>query len=141
MSTESNECANNNDKIVTYWLIFFDKPFYLSRFLKHGFAHIAVLTNIDGDWFSIDSNFKRLQIEKVKEGMVIFKHKKLIIKKKLTKKKMWDLGIYFLSCVTVVQYVLGIKIFALTPYSLFKKLLHLSDKKRKLFGIISITEG
>lgn len=139
MPNESTQCDNSNDKIVNYWLLFFDKPFLLSPFLKKGFGHVAILTNIDGEWWTIDSNFKRLQIEKVKEGDIVFQHKKLIINKKQATKKQWRLGFYFLSCVTIAQYVMGIKLFAFTPYGFYKKLLHLSDKKRKLNGIISIT--
>lgn len=132
----------------TYWLIF--KPTYswLGFFLHERFGHCLVCTKDNYNWLILDPKNSHLNWEIPaksvnddfpKEVTNIYKYPiiKITMDNIFKEPPSWRFG--FSTCVTVVCYIMGLKIKALTPYKLYKKLLEINDYEMDKFGIREIS--
>lgn len=140
--------TNNFSIKKDYWLIFSKgDSFWQRHFLKEGFGHLTILTHDDFNWYTLDPRPTHLNIE------ILHPHISTPLPKLLSNKNCYVLKITtgipdkersvaafrYVSCIRCCLYILGIDFFALTPYSLYKKLLTMSDRKLNRLGIWSVT--
>ncbi len=134
---------------VTYdaWLIFKSgEGYWLGRFFKKGFGHVLYLTKDEYNWMAHDPHKLRLcsfvPSYKVGEDLPRLLRNdgytvlKITFFDRSTKTKMRHSRLN--NCVSFVKYALGIKVFAFTPYGLFKKLLRLNERQRFKNGIRNV---
>lgn len=112
-----------------YWLIFKHSEHWSQTFLKKGFGHCYVVTRDKFEWYVLDPKSYGINVQILGYPLSddvprILKNRghkviKLIIKN--TDKQYFRLP-RFVTCITLVKYFMCIKVFALTPYQLFKQL-------------------
>lgn len=131
----------NVDNILReYWLYFVPGQGKIQNWFCKGFGHIAILTHDKDYWFIIDPQPSQLKIElwPFKKSnnkdfplilSKIYKSKtciKLTIDQKEIKSviyKWWYLFMpRFVSCVSIIEYILGIKLKGVTPRGVAKHL-------------------
>lgn len=138
--------------ITEYWLVFTTSRHWIRYLLKPNFAHVYVLRRDEYNWFVLNPERLGLRAEiaplaahqdlirnwcKPHETVI-----KLEFKPRHTTTRFGWGG--FFSCVTLSRYILGLKLWALTPYSLCKKLLTLNEKEKsrlRLYDIVLIQQG
>ena len=119
------------------WIVFCDSPDWKNKILKKNFRHVYILTKDQFNWFMIDPDWRYLNV-KILPFRANYNVPKTILNKETTilhikhqectKKHLLCVAKLF-TCVEIVKYTLGISMFALTPYSLFKKLKRLENGK------------
>lgn len=104
----------------TIYVAFTNSDCWFKHFLKKGFGHCLVLLPCKNKWLEIDPSSNILQLN-TRTHSQIAKYTK-VLKVKLNGHKFKGIPLKFLSCVTMVEYMLGKNINAITPYCLYKKL-------------------
>lgn len=137
----------------TYWIIFKnagENPPFWVHFLKSGFEHCLILTQDKFNWYVVDPTRRTLRVQILYYDPIYnFPHhlrtktKTTIIKIIMSppKKNYIKCKLNLLNCVTIVKYMLGLHVKALTPWQLYKCLRRLrndNDAKAKL-GIDTIS--
>ena len=127
-----------------FWIIFKQgNGAWFQKFLRHGFGHCFVLTHDNYNWIVLDPHRLKLVFTippyKVSENvprMMVYEGYRVV---KIT---MFDRATYrtgghspYSNCVAFVKYCLGLKLFCLTPYGLYKSLLRLNSNKQFRNGI------
>ncbi len=113
------------------YLIFRDADARLAKnIFKNGFSHVQVLKRTDYGWIEIDPTWCQNKVKvlpfSVKDD-VVSAYKKIhqAHALKITNHVKKDKYNYvrFLCCVGSAQYVVNIRLFAISPYHLYKRLL------------------
>jgi hypothetical protein len=104
----------------TIYIAFTDSDSWFKHFLKPGFGHCLVLLPFTEEWLEVDPSSTVLQFHKRTHSQIT--HYTKILKVKLNGYNFKGIPLKFLSCVTMVEYMLGRNINAITPYRLYKKL-------------------
>lgn len=112
-----------------YWLVFKHSEHWSQFFLKKGFGHCYIVMKDKFEWYVLDPKSYGINVQilgySLKDDVprILKKqgHKVIKIITKNTDKQYFKLP-RFVTCITLVKYFMGIKIFSLTPYQLFKKL-------------------
>jgi hypothetical protein len=134
---------------VTYdvWLVFKQgEGYWLQKFLKKGFGHVLMVSKDEYNWIFHDPHRLRLThgiapykvTEPVprllrNEGYTVLK---ITFFDRSTKNSIRHSRLN--NCVSFIKYALGIRIRAITPYSLYRKLLRLSERDKFRNGIRTV---
>lgn len=121
----------NEDK-KEYWVIFTQGvTHWITRWLKPDFSHIWLLTHDEFNWIAINPTRRYLQFEilplriqdnpfmhyNIQAGGIV----KITFKKRDDTLQFGTFGL--LNCVTWSKYVLGLRIWCLTPFGLYRRLI------------------
>lgn len=105
----------------TLYIGFTDSDLWTKTFLKKGFGHCCILIPLIDCWLQIDPTSKILELNILKDHQVVMSfHKFLRVQRKDFNYKYFP--VKFCSCVTTIEYILGKRLWAITPYRLYKKL-------------------
>jgi len=110
-----------------YYLVFTKTDHWTNRFTKRLFNHILVLAKDDYNWIRFDPcahNFE-WQILGIPSDTnpfpLLYKDCKVVfVRTGKLSKLMGTFG--FLTCTSIIKYIVGLPISGLTPYQLYKKL-------------------
>lgn len=134
----------------TIWLIFRGTKLPLLRYLKYPFGHVLGLTKDEFNWMVVDPMHFRLypfivssspkedlpnQIKRQEDGVIVLK---VVIDADYEPVHIFRLSLF--TCVSIMKYFLGLKIFAFTPYRLYKKLLKMRDSGNYRSPIVSVEQ-
>lgn len=136
------------EETKTIWICFRDAQFFIRHFTKKGFGHVYVLMRDEFNWMMLDPRNNSLHIEllpfnasedvptliKKEMGHTILK---IIVEDKIQKWPNLN-PFYMVQCVNIVKYILGIKVFAFSPYGLYRYLIKMKRKNRYKKGIVEI---
>ena len=137
------QAYNYND----FWIIFMPSEGWYVPFEKKNFNHCVLITRDKFNWIEIHPANEVLNISILgyrPEDDVIARYQEKFrrIKKNVRvlyvgfKPEREPSKCYMLpSCIGVVLHAMGLRLFCITPYSLFKKLFKMSEKDKKRFGI------
>lgn len=135
-----------DEPITEFWIVFSDSEDWIRYFLKQNFSHCYVLTKDKFNWMILNPERLYLRTEiapyPADEDLIkifIKPHEtvlKISFMPRHTTTRFGICGMF--SCVTLVRYLLGLRIKALTPYSLYKKLVKLDDKKMNKMRLSSV---
>lgn len=136
----------------TYWLCFKgagENPPWWTLFMKAGFEHCLILTQENESWLIVDPTRRKLTTLLVYcnpmynlphnlRTMTGLKVVKVIMTH--TSNNFIPTPFTFVSCVTIVKYMLGLKIRCHTPWQLYRRLKYLCTTLdgRSALGIESI---
>lgn len=133
--------------ISEYFLVFTDSSQWISEWLKPHFAHCYILQRDQYNWFVLNPERLHLRVEiapvEATQDLIKLWCKptdtvlKLEFKPRHTTIRFGWFGVF--SCVTLVRYLLGLKLKALTPYGLYRKLLTLSDEEKSSLRLDNVT--
>lgn len=134
------------EPVQSYWLYFADTNHPIRFMLKRNYTHVAVLTNDGKQWMILDPTNNQLRVQVLNYAItddvpsIYIKSAYRVIKVNMYpmdyKRQRKRLGV--MSCVSHTCYIMGLKIKALTPYALFKKLLKLRTDLNKDHGVQSV---
>jgi len=140
-----SEIPHVKNSFQEYWLYFVKGQSKIQNWFCRGHGHIAILTKDKNQWYIIDPWPTHLKFEPLPfdidrdlpfELIDFFNAKECIYMKinpkkiKKIKYKWWHFFIpRLISCVSIVQYILGTKLKGATPYGVVKNL----RKNRKKF--------
>ena len=138
-----------NPQPQTYWIVFKKGVGWYCPFMKQNFGHCLILTQDGFNWYICDPTRRKLEFKILsynpKYNLPNFLHKqeghKLIKLTMLDTQHTYIPSITFFSCVTIVKYILNLKMVAFTPYQLYNKLRKLERNlfKQVTYGIKSIS--
>lgn len=123
--------------ITEYWLVFTTSTQWIREWLRPNFAHCYVLTRDKYNWLVLNPERLHLRAEiapvAADQDLISMwcKPHETVVKlefmpRHTTIRFGWG-GLF--SCVTLVRYLLGLRIKALTPFGLYKKLLSLTERE------------
>ncbi len=129
-----------------FWVIFKSGDLWYQRYLRDGFGHCIVMFKDDFNWIVLDPTISCLKtvvlpydVSENVPGMYAKKdrHTVLRVNSSIDPSKKTNMLITIPSCMTVVSYIMGVKIFALTPHILYKKLMSMTgysnrSKRRRI---------
>ncbi len=130
-----------------YWIIFTQGiTHWITRWLKRDFSHIWLLTKDEFNWIAINPTRRYLQFEilplsiaedpfkhyDIKAGAIL----KITFTNRDDKTQFGSVGL--LNCVTWSKYVLGLRIWCLTPFGLYRRLLRFKPDDLAKHNIKSI---
>jgi hypothetical protein len=134
--------------ITEYWLVFTQSSQWINKFLKPHFSHVYILTRDQYNWIALNPHHLMLRVEiaplSAQEDLISKMTSendtvlKICFKPRHTKKVFGVFGFY--NCVTIAKYALGLPIYAVTPYILYKKLLNMPDGDKIRHRILSIDQ-
>lgn len=130
-----------------YWVVFTQGTDLLSKFLKKDFSHIYIITRDKYNWMVINPlrlyldiiiapypiNYDLPRLNTGKNSRVV----KVTMYTRASVKQFARFGL--LNCVTFARYTLGLRMAVLTPFSFYKRLLHLKPSQMSRHGIQSVT--
>ena len=121
--------------------------YWLQKFLRKGFGHVLMLTKDQYNWIALDPHRLKLCVVippypatddvprmLVKDGYTVLK---IVFFERSTMKRIRHSRLN--NCVSFIKYALGIRVRAITPYGLFKRLLRLTENERFRNGIRDVT--
>lgn len=129
-----------------FWLVFSDGVHPICKFMKRGYSHVYVITRDEYNWIKANPEQAYLRFTilpyAIDEDAPRLERPVLSTVLKLKTARRSSEGIYsyfgFMNCVNYVQYMLGIKTSAFTPYGLYKRLLNMTDSQKHRLGIQNI---
>lgn len=131
-----------------YFLIFQPTDRWYKFLFNKKHAHVCALIKDEYNWIYVEPTLLRLNVtipgydveKNLPQDLIDTRDidilKITVSEDHLTPNKM---PLCLLTCVTMVKYFMGLKMFVFTPHGLFKKLATLSLRKREKCGITSIT--
>lgn len=136
---EFNYSATQN-----YWLIFKQgNGAWFQKFLRKGYGHVFVLTHDQYNWIVLDPH--RLKLSVIIPPYQLHENVPRLMRLEgcaVLKITMFDRATYttgghspYSNCVAFVKYCLGLKLFCITPYGLYRKLLRLNSRQQFRNGI------
>jgi hypothetical protein len=139
--------SNTTAKRV-YWLIFKKGDHWYCSALKRGYGHVYVVTNNGKQWMQLDplNNHLSLYIYDCSIDANLphilanrgFKVIKVVLNELDTKRSILR-PFLLLTCVEIVKYIVGLRLWCWTPYGLYKKLIKFMKKPYKGLGIDSVS--
>lgn len=126
-----------------YWIIFRASDRWYRRFLHTNFGHCFILTKDKYNWLEINQTLSRLRLtilpfannddvpRKYKDHLTYCQIVYVKLEKESTRKGMGMMP----TCVGIVKHIMGLKLFALTPYQLYKKLLKMDCRAKARHNI------
>lgn len=133
-----------------FWLIFMPGDRWYTPFLKKDFGHCTLLMKDVMRWIEINPASEILNVTVLpylasQDVPTIYKDQYLLRKKhvRILRVRFNPLRVpakchRLPSCVGVVLYSMGLRLFCATPYSLFKKLTRMNKKDYQKYGISHI---
>ena len=139
----------NDTAIKEFWVGFRDASYFVRHFLKSDYQHVYILYKDGGKWIELNPRNHALEAfilpydpKKVDVPALIHKdhgHPFLRLKIEQRGRKQPNLNIFrTIHCVNVVKYILGIRVWALTPYQLYKRLSKMPSHIMAKKGILEI---
>ena len=130
-----------------FWIIFTKGNAWYTKLLKRGFGHMIVVTRDQYNWIILDPQHLMLKItipaapvDKDLPRAIAYEHDRIIKLSFCNRATHPSFGMFGLrTCVTMVKYMLGLRVWALTPYALFRKLLRFNQRAMDSHGLTSIT--
>jgi hypothetical protein len=133
----TKECEKNELKLrksPLYYVCFRKSDRWWGMFLKKDFGHCFVLINDGINWIEVCPRLRKAFISIIpvaaNEDILKMYHKEIpefvAIEMEFSEKFQPKVLFYAPTCVGFVKYVLGIRMWACTPYRLFRKLLKLN---------------
>lgn len=132
--------------VKEYWVVFTRGTHWVNKVLKKNFSHCYVVTRDQYNWIVINPTrlYLDVQIKPVPLDVDLAKlirkpHDtvlKIEIYERASEVNFKSIGL--INCVTHVKYILGLRVRAITPFRLYKKLLGLSQVDKNKHGIKSI---
>jgi len=113
----------------TIYIAFTGSDLWHKVFLKKGFGHCCVLIAMENGWLQIDPTHGALQFKHLTDNNVSY-FTKLLRVKLPTHYKFTGFSLKFVTCVTIIEYMLGKRMYSITPYRLYEKL---TGKFKKTF--------
>lgn len=120
-----------------YYIIFqTGKTHWITRWLKKGYSHILVVTHDDQNWIVYNPTRAMLQTMIPPFGLnlnplefFVQPEDKVLLIKFNERSELRQYGCLGpLNCVTWAKYILGLRLWSLTPYRLYKRLLNFSTR-------------
>lgn len=121
-----------------FWIGFSDTEYFMKYLFKEGFGHVYIITKDEWNWMILDPRNGYLDMSiipiKVSEDLPqkIMEHNKhhlIRVKTQLPLKKWPNLNIFrSISCMNIIKYVLGVKLFTWSPYHLHCRLKKMSER-------------
>ncbi len=129
-----------------FWIVFTKGSHFIRHFLKEDFSHIYVITRDKYNWVILNPLRLHFSIEiapfTIKENVprLITTDNDHVLKITMHKRHADKQFRYFglMNCVSYVKYILGLRMYVLTPFGLYKRMLHLSDQEKIRHGIQSV---
>lgn len=134
----------------TYWLVFTNGDSEVHKLMKSGFGHVFLLMRDEYNWMLIDPRAKCLDVDILPNDIrdnvpKLFKdngNRVLEIEAKVVKKNKPRLLNYliprYVTCTSVIKYVLGIKLMGITPYSLYRRLCKMKHNGFYKGGVVRV---
>lgn len=118
------------------WIAFKHGSAWTQRFLKKDFGHAFIISKDKFNWMLIDPTFQNLNISILPYGPdddVIQRlrknHRVVYVRYSTNGMQSFFSFISYASCTKAIRYVIGLKVFCITPYGLYKKLAKLSRQR------------
>ncbi len=121
-----------------FFLVFTEGDYWTSHLLKRGFEHVYVVFCDGFNWIMMSPMSNRLDVRVVSLGADAFyprlikkahpRHTVLGVKVADNSRGYVFRKFGFISCVSVIKYMLGVRGFAFTPYQLFREIIKLKNK-------------
>lgn len=134
--------------IKEYWVGFSNAPYWGARLFKKGYQHVYVLYKSGGKWIEINprshalevfvlpySGEKKLPQRLASNGGHPFIRMK--IEQKMKQHPLRNL-LKTLHCTNMAKYIVGVRMWAYTPYQLYKRLATMPVHIMKKKGILEI---
>lgn len=134
--------------IKEYWIGFRSAQYFVRHLMKKDFGHVYIICKDKFNWVQIDPRNASLEVyilpykpeddvPKILNENLRHRFIRFHVEQKINK---WpNLNPFkMIHCVNIVKYVLGIRVWAVTPYKLYRKLLRLTPKQMKKMGIHKI---
>ncbi len=129
-----------------FWLVFNKEKHWTSNFLEPGFMHVSIITKSRGNFIflnPIKNEFEIIILSDVNEKEFVERikknHKMLYVKTK-KQKSFQFMTPQLPTCVSLVKYIMGIKLNCLTPYKLYSKLLSMKYTNTLSENILDVKE-
>lgn len=130
-----------------YYLVFTDGCRWMHRLLKKHYSHVYVLTKDEYNWVMLNPMKCALEVFlppfPLSESLPIYGTKTtdtvieiIFAERDLAERQHSFFGLA--NCVTCVKYMVGLRLFCLTPFSLFQRLLRFPPKSMAKQKILSI---
>jgi len=112
------------------WIVFEKGDFWTKKYLKKGFGHLLVISKSDVNWYMFNPRIHGMDFQVCKSNPdidLIESWRKQDVKiVHITYQGECNQSFFsFLkpgTCVNIVKYLTRLKVFALTPYGLYRKL-------------------
>lgn len=149
MKSQSSDCSKNEVIERCYYVVFRSanyKP--VKRLFKDGFSHMFLVGTTTGHWVALDPRNSTMKIELIKKKKEDTIEQLLAdeechcleVHSKFIDKKWFSFNPFrMFTCVTLCRYMLGLKLFAITPYGVYKKLKKM-EARTKYYGNIQLVK-
>jgi hypothetical protein len=133
-----------------YYIFFTSGHGWKRHLLKYGFSHLFLVTGDEHNFIEIDPGTALLNItilpllntdDPMQRYMRVFDHLKKpyrILRVELDDKRSKKHKYYIPSCVNLVLYCMALKVWCITPFGLYRKLLNLDARGRAKHGIKAV---
>lgn len=135
-----------NENTRVYYVVFKQGKKLISYLLRRNFSHIYVITRDSYNWIILDPH--RLQMQILIPAVSIDADLPTLmtgIDDSVLRVEIYDrdtlktFGFFgLLNCVTIVKYILGLRLYCLTPFSLYRRLLNFKAADLKTHGVKSV---
>lgn len=132
------------EEIKTCWLVFCAATHWVRGFLHKDIGHVFMVIRDDYNWILVNHQMTDY------EGGILPYERKENVPSKLVKMGYRVLEVKYkrcssimrlpviLQCVTLVKFYLGIRLWAFTPYRLYKRLMKMGKNGRYKSNILSV---
>ncbi len=134
--------------IKEYWIGFRAAQYFIRHLMKKDFGHVYIIAKDQFNWVQIDPRNASLEVcilafkpeDDVPEILnEKYGHRFIRVEVEQKINKWPNLNPFkMIHCVNIVKYILGIKMWAVTPYKLYKKLLKMTPRQLKKRRILKI---
>lgn len=125
------------ERMNEYYLVFSRGEHLVRKFLKKRFGHVFLITHDNYNWIKLNPAYDKfdweiLPLTREESPVEKFYAKQPCIYIKMKKKAQWFwFHFKIIQCVSMVKYVLGIKLWGITPWQFYKSLVDLSKHSEK----------
>lgn len=143
------ELSTRHLQLTEYWIVFTQgHTHWITRWLKRDFSHIYLITRDEYNWLAMNPTRLYLQVfipperashpfpaNVIREGDTVLR---ITFRRRDDTRQFGSVGM--LNCVTWARYILGLRLWCVTPYGLYRKLVRLATDRGRMeaHGIVSI---
>jgi hypothetical protein len=135
----------NGHEVNTFWLVFRSGEHWFCKFLKKDFGHVYVLFHDKYNWVGINPRSYRLECKVLnfkpsddigRQMHNKFGYKVIKVTTRVNCNRTINMQMFYsLTCVSMVKYITGIRLFAWTPWQLYKRLRKMYGNKKYYAGV------
>ena len=127
-----------------YYLVFTKGNHWVCRWLNSQCNHIVIYVKDQHNWLKLDPTSAKIiweilpfEVSNPRVPYALHPGAR-VVRLRTDRASSWLGKFKFVNCITVVEYVTGLRVNALTPWSLFKKLRKLQGKPYPAKNICSV---